>query len=269
MRAWGRFARAWRALAALVVIAVVATATAYAMRVSPMVLEMETRGTNAVARLEVQNLNQGNLAFETRITRMEFDENGNVVETPADEEFLVFPPQGILPPGGRQVVRLQWVGEAELPAAQAYYVSVNQLPVSLEPGAPDTVGAQVQIVYHMKALVVVAPPGATPNVEPASVRPIQFQPQTEGGDAAPPPTVPGVEVVLRNTGRRHAMMAGLGWRFEGTGVNGQRIRIEVAPEELNRAIGTGYVPALGERTFRLPLVDGFAPDQPIRLSFVQ
>jgi fimbrial chaperone protein len=261
-------ARGWRALAAIVLLAVVGSAAAYAMRVSPMVLEMETRGTNAVARLEVQNLNQGNLAFETRITRMEFDENGNVVETPADEDFLVFPPQGVLPPGGRQVVRLQWVGDPELPAAQAYYVSVNQLPVALEPGTVDNVGAQVQIVYHMKALVVVAPPGASPNVEPVAVRPIQFQPQPPSEGAPLPPSVPGVEVVLRNTGRRHAMMAGLGWRFEGVGADGQRTRIEVTPEELNRAIGTGYVPALGERTFRLPLVDAFGP-QPIRLSFVQ
>lgn len=257
---------ALRAAIAAVVVIVAATA-AYAMRVSPMVLEMETRGSNAVARLEVQNLNPGTLAFETRITRMSFDENGNVVEVPADEDFLVFPPQGVLPTAGRQVIRLQWVGPAEIPASQAYYVSVNQLPVALEPGQQDNVGAQVQIVYHMKALVVVAPPGATPNVEAAAVRPIQFQPPTQP-DGTVPPVRPGVEVTLRNTGRRHAMMAGLGWRFEGTDANGQPMRIDVTPEELNRTIGTGYVPALGERTFRLPLVDGFGP-QPIRVSFIR
>ncbi|WP_114951039.1 fimbrial biogenesis chaperone [Sphingosinicella terrae] len=268
MKAYLYISRAWRAALAAMVLAVIASATAYAMRVSPMVLEMETRGSNAVARLEVQNLNQANLAFETRITRMNFDENGNIVETPADEEFLVFPPQGVLPPGGRQVVRLQWVGDADLAASQAYYVAVRQLPVSLDPSAAEGVGAQVQIVYHMKALVVVAPPGATPNVEALAVRPIQFQPPAESEGAPLPPTVPGVEVVLRNSGRRHAMMAGLGWRFEGTSATGERVRIEVTPEELNRTLGTGYVPALGERTFRLPLVDAFG-SEPIRLSFIR
>lgn len=260
-------ARGWRVVLAALVLAAIGSAAAVAMRVSPMVLEMETRGTNAVARIEVQNINQGNLAFETRITRMGFDANGDIVETPADEDFLVFPPQGVLAPGGRQVIRLQWVGDPELPTSQAYYVSVNQLPVALEPGAVDSVGAQVQIVYHMKALVVVAPPGATPDVEAVGVRPIQFQPQPESEGAPLPPTVPGIEVVLRNEGRRHAMMAGVGWRFEGKNAAGEDMRIEVTPEELNRAIGTGYVPALGERTFRMPLVDGFAADQPIRLSF--
>src|SRR5688572_29272673 len=115
-----------RALATLALM-LLPLSSAMAMRVSPMVLEMEANGSAAVARIEVQNVNQGNLAFETRIYRMTFDENGEVVETPADDKFLVFPPQGVLPPGGRQVVRLQWVGALDLAASESYYVSVNQL----------------------------------------------------------------------------------------------------------------------------------------------
>ena len=98
-------------LAALAALTLIVT-PALAMRVSPMVVEMESRGSNAVARIEVQNINPGNLAFQTRVFRMEIDKDGNIVETPADQDFLVFPPQGVLPAGGRQVVRLQWVGGA-------------------------------------------------------------------------------------------------------------------------------------------------------------
>jgi fimbrial chaperone protein len=239
------------------------------MRVSPMVVEMESRGSGAVARVEVQNVNQSNLAFETRVYRVTFDESGNVVETPADDKFLVFPPQGVLPAGGRQVVRLQWVGAPDLAASESYYVSVNQLPVPLEPtAAPDTASAQLQIVYNMRALVVVAPPGATPNVKAASVAPIQYQAPARGADAPPPPSGPGVEVTLRNTGRRHAMMAAFGWRLEGTGTDGKPLRVDVTAEELNRTVGTGYVPALGERKFRIPVVAAFGP-KPIRLSFTR
>src|SRR3546814_1701773 len=60
-------------LAALAALALIVT-PALAMRVSPMVVEMESRGTNAVARIEVQNINPGNLAFETRVFRMERSE---------------------------------------------------------------------------------------------------------------------------------------------------------------------------------------------------
>src|SRR3546814_19226882 len=43
-----------------------------------------------------------------------------------------------------QVVRLQWVGNPDLAASEAFYVSVEQLPVALEPGETETVAAQVQ-----------------------------------------------------------------------------------------------------------------------------
>ena len=240
---------------------------ALAMRVSPMVIEMETRGSNATARIEVQNVNPGNLAFETRVFRMEIDAEGQITETPADEEFLIFPPQGILPAGGRQVVRLQWLGAAEPDTSQAYYVSVEQLPVQLEPGASDAIGAQVQVLYNMRALVVVAPPGAKPDVKATVVEPTFFQPPALPRAAEQPPMLEGVAITLRNEGRRHAMMANFTWQLVGTDTEGNFLRVDISPEDLNRAIGTGYVPAQGERIFRVA-VPGFGSG-PIKLSFKQ
>lgn len=257
-----------RGIATLGALALVVGLTpASAMRVSPMVVEMESQAGAAVARIEVQNINQGSLAFETRIYRMTLDDDGNIVEEPADEDFLVFPPQGVLSPGARQVVRLQWAGAPDIAASQAYYVSVNQLPIAFAPADADNVAAQVQVVYNMRALVVVAPPGATPNVSAMSVGPVTYTPESPPGSTEVAQSVRGLEVTLANTGRRHAMMSGYNWRFEGTDTEGQPMRVDVTTEELNRAVGTGYVPALGERTFRLPVL-GFS-DQPIRLTFFQ
>jgi fimbrial chaperone protein len=256
-----------RAVLAIFAAIAIFVTPAIAMRVSPMVVEMESRGTNAVARIEVQNINPGNLAFQTRIFRMSIDKDGQITETPADEDFLVFPPQGALPAGGRQVVRLQWVGPTELPASQAYYVSVEQLPVAFEPGSADSVGAQVQILYNMRALVVVAPPGAKPDVKATSVKQASYQPPALPGATEAAPLQDGVEITLRNEGRRHAMMANFGWQLVGTDKDGKFLRVDISPEELTRAVGTGYVPAQGERIFRVP-VPGFGPG-PIKLSFKQ
>src|SRR3546814_12154266 len=98
--------RGLRLLAIFAAISVVAL-PAWAMRVSPMVVEMETRGSDAVARIEVQNINPGNLAFQTRVFRMTIDDDGKMIETPADDQFLIFPPQGVLPGGeiGRESCR--------------------------------------------------------------------------------------------------------------------------------------------------------------------
>ncbi|UYY59369.1 molecular chaperone [Sphingomonas sp. S2-65] len=253
---------------AIVATAVIASATAvYAMRVSPMVVEMTTTGSDSTARVEVQNLNTTSLPFETRITRVDFAADGTTTETPADADFVVFPPQGILPQGARQVVRLQWVGGADIPASRAYYLSVNQLPTAAEPGQGN--GGQVQLVYHMKALIVVSPPGAQPNVEVSAAKAVDFQPPAAKQGDPLPPKVPGVEITLKNTGRRHALMAQLRWVLEGTGTDGKALRLLVSSEELSRAIGSGYVPAAGGvRTYQLAVVSAFGPG-PIKVKFLR
>ena len=77
--------RRWRALAAALVLMWAPITAAFAMRVSPMVVEMSSRGSDAVSRIEVQNVNPSNLAFETRIYRMTFDDKGEIIEAPADD----------------------------------------------------------------------------------------------------------------------------------------------------------------------------------------
>lgn len=254
---------------AIVATALVAgAASVYAMRVSPMIVEMTTTGSDAVARIEVQNLNAGRLPFETRITRLTFDENGVPSETPADADFVVFPPQGMLPQGARQVIRLQWVGGADIPTSQAYYLSVNQLPIPTDPTAGGQ-SAQVQVVYHMKALVVVAPPNAQPNVSATSVKPIDYQPPAAKAGDPLPPKVPGVEIVMKNSGRRHAMMSALKWVLDGKGADGKPLRILISQEDLNRGIGSGYVPGGGgTRVFRFGIAKPYGPG-PITVKFLK
>ncbi len=269
-------------LAAVLAIGLIMITDAEAMRVSPMVSEITTRGAGSSARIEVQNVGSSSLAFETRITRIDFDENGVMVETPSDDEFLVFPPQGVIPVNGRQVVRVQWVGDPELAVSRAYYVGIHQLPVDVEGTASDSpVGAQVQLVYHMKSLLTVAPPGAEPDVRvlsavPAMVTslpgPLELTSAPADAAAAPavPTDVPGVQVELRNTGTRYALMSGADWTFEGKDTQGQDVRVRLTANQINEAVGVGYLaPAGGRRVFRVPTGQAFAEGQPIKLSFSQ
>lgn len=252
----------WFAAAALIAVPLSA---AHAMRVSPMVVEMLDRGSGAVARVEVENLNAANLPFETRITRLDYDDAGNLVEVPADADFLVFPPQGNLPPKARQVIRVQWAG-SPLQASQGYYLTVKQLPVQLDPLASAETGAQVQIIYNMKALIAVAPPGAEPKVEVVSAVPTTVQ-TPKAADGTGGETVPGVEVRVRNIGARHAFMAGPNWTIQGTGLDGKPQVVEVSKDDLNRDIGVGYLAALkGDRTFKVPTGKAFA-NAPIKVRF--
>ena len=247
-----------------------ASSAAFAMRVSPMIVEMGTSGSDGVARIELQNLNQAKLPYEVRVTRIDYHEDGSVTETPADDDFLVFPPQGVLLANARQVIRVQWVGP-QLDSSRAYYVAVNQLPVPLD--APHAAGeppvAQLQIVYHMKALVVVSPPNATPNVSTVEAHAAPYQPKAELPGQKPPAPVPGISVTLRNTGKRHAMMAGLVWVVSGAGKDGKPLQVVYTLQQLSNFIGSGYIGPLGAlRTYSLPTPTAFGPG-PLKVRFRQ
>lgn len=252
------------------------TATAYAMRVSPMVSELTTSGAGSTARIEVGNIGNAALPFETLLTRMEVDAEGNIVEVPSDEDFLVFPPQGLVPVGGRQVVRVQWVGPSELPASQAYYLWVRQLPVEVEQKPETEMGAaSIQVLYTMKALVVVAPPGAEPRIElvsaiPAMVTPPAPQVEADMGAVQQAEAQHGVEIVVRNTGRRYALMSGVNWTLEGTDVNGQPYVQQYTGDEVSQHVGVGFVqPLNGERKFQLPTQVALDGSKPIKVRFAQ
>jgi len=252
---------------------------AWAMRVSPMVSELTTTGAGSAARIEVGNIGSAALPFETLITRMEIDADGNIVETPADEDFLVFPPQGLVPVGGRQVVRVQWIGEPTIESSHAYYLWVKQLPVVTDPTVPESGGAlSVQVLYTMKALIVVAPPGAQPKIEVVSVTPAMVTPPTpdvdpslNGGEAPPAPQAePGIEIVVTNTGKRYALMSGATWIVEGTDKAGQAFRREYDSNAISQTVGVGYLAPLGgKRTFKLPTGVELDPAKPVSVRFAR
>lgn len=283
-----RFGARWKAAALVFVAALVLTPVAWAMRVSPMVAELTTSGAGSVARIEVGNAGSAAMPFEATITRIDFMDDGSLVESPADEDFLVFPPQGLVPVGGRQVVRVQWVGEPNIDTSRAYYLTVRQLPVStdVEAGEADTPSLAVTVLYTMKALLVVAPPGAEPDVHVVSAEPIVIpapepdldvpqapegaEPATAPTESATPAEQPGVRVVVNNRGKRYALMSGATWIMEGTGLDGQPFSHRYDGGEISRLIGVGYVAAAGgQRTFMVPTSVPLDPAKPVTIRFAR
>jgi fimbrial chaperone protein len=257
-------------LSAVALFATLATALpANAMNVSPMAVELSSTGAKSTARIQVSNENAQPLPFETRVYRIDFDANGQVVETPADADFLVFPPQGVVRKDQRQMIRVQWIG-GPLDSSRGYYIAINQIPVVLEPTTTtkDKPQLDVQVVYHMKVLTTVAPPGASPKVAVESVR-STLVPSSARPDAthSQPAMVPGITAIIRNTGKRYAMLAGVAWTLEGRGMDGKPLRVVLSSGQVGELLGAGYVPALdGRRTFMVPTGVQFS-NAPIKLKF--
>ena len=263
---------------AVVAFSLMLTPMAEAMRIAPMVAEMTTTGAGATARIEVGNVGSRAMPFETAITRVEMDADGNITETPGDDDFLVFPPQGLVAVNGRQVVRVQWVGPP-LEQTRAYYLAVKQLPVEVDPMAiPDSESSiAVNVLYTMKSLLLVSPQGVTPDVKVTSVSATDVMPQEPEidpslavSDVPTPAAVPGVKVEVTNEGRRHAMMSGATWNIEGTTVSGEPFARRLTGTEVSQMVGVGYVPAGGgRRVFDLALGIALDPSKPITVRFTR
>lgn len=131
-----------------------------AMTVAPIHVEMISTGGASRNQVTVTNPTKSALPVETVLERLELDEQGNRKTVKAGGEFLVFPPQAIIPPGGTQVFRLQWVGEPTLAQSQSYLFSVNQVPVKLAKG-----DNKVQVVMSFGVIINVGPVQGAPSLK--------------------------------------------------------------------------------------------------------
>lgn len=216
--------------------------SADAMSVTPIQVEMLSAG-GPRAQVTVTNDAKEPLPVEIALEKLTIDENGGRKTTKAGDSFLVFPPQAMIPPGGSQVFRLQWVGEPEIAESQTFLMSVNQVPVKLPKGQ-----TAVQIVMSFGVVVNVAPPKGSPvlNVVGAGVT-------TDKKTGKRHPTV-----TLENPSKVHALLP------DGTlKVAGGSWVHTMSPRELGEKIGIGLVQPGKKRKFVLPV------DLPANVASVQ
>lgn len=212
-----------------------ASAPAEAARVSPMIVDLEPTGRESVGRVELSNTGAGDFPVEVRMFRGEISEDGQLELTPADENFLVFPAQIIVPANSQQAFRVQYVGEPELAKSEIYYMQVRQVPVDVSPGT-----SQVQVVVNYNVLVNVVPDKASPMPEIASIEPVMR------GDQ------PGIEVRVVNRGTRYFTAGTRAWQVRGRTQDGGEMAADLKPEEMARLIGVGVVAPDRARSFFVP-----------------
>lgn len=202
------------------------------MSVQPLVIDMAVAGRDAHSSIKVVNDGTKPLPVEFQILKIELDAKGEKLEKPAGAEFLVFPPQAIVPPGATQVFRIQWVGDADLKKSQSYIFSVNQIPVKFRKNESG-----VQIVFNFGVVVNVAPPGGQ-----ALLKQIKAEiGKDERG-------IPRPAILVENAGTMHAYLSEASLVLEA---GAWRHRISSA--ELKQLIGLGLVQPGKRRRFVLPI----------------
>jgi len=208
---------------------------AEATRISPMVIDVEPIGRESIGRIELSNPGSAEFPVEVQMFRGLITEDGQLELTPADEDFLVFPAQIVVPANSQQAFRVQYVGDPELGKSEVYYMQVRQVPVEMTPGQ-----SQVQVVINFNVLVNVIPDGAAADPVVDSIEPVTRGDQT------------GIEVRVANRGTRYYTAGTLPWKVRGQAEDGSDVAMDLTPEQMAKLIGVGVVAPDRKRVFFVP-----------------
>ena len=219
-----------RAVAMLLVAGI--SAPVAALSVSPVHIEMASTGGASRAQVVVRNDSKSPMPVEASLLRFTMDDAGNRKETPASDEFLVFPPQALIPPDGTQVFRLQWVGEPMLARSQSYMLSISQIPVRMPKGSTG-----VQVALSFGVLINVAPPQGKPDLKLVATG---IAVDKQGNRLA--------AITVHNPSLVHALLPDSSIRMSGPGWEASLSRATLAER-----VGIGLVQPGQRRRFVLPV----------------
>lgn len=221
-----------RLISAVLLALALPAAAASAMTVSPMQVEMQAIGQRSHAQVSVVNNSDQPLPVEAVIERMTLDENGRPKTSKSGEQFLVMPPQALIPPGATQNFRVQWLGDPMMRKSESFLLYVNQIPVKLPKGK-----SAVQVVMSMGVMINVAPAEGTPELKVVATGVAQ----DKSGKRRPTITVENVSSV-------HALLPDAAIELS----SGAWSRT-LAPRETSDLIGIGLVQPGKRRRFTLPV----------------
>jgi P pilus assembly chaperone PapD len=130
----------------------------HAYEVSPMYLELEDKGRNSQGSYTIINPEEYPIAVEANVFKMERGSDNVETLTPADDEFLVLPPQAIVKAEKSQLFRVRYIPKKPLDKTNTYRVIFTQL--ELEDELDE--GSNVTMVIEFATLVFISPTGSAP-----------------------------------------------------------------------------------------------------------
>lgn len=216
--------------------------TALAFQFTPLSQVFTPTGSDATQSYEIVNDTDEPIAVEVSVVLSEMDLTGEEDFTPAEDDFLVYPPQMILAPDEMQTVRVTWLGNPTPDQELTYRLIAEQLPIHLvdpEAPIPNETRGEIKLSFRYIASVFIRPQGVTPDVSLVSVAPMV----SDSGETK-------LSVILENQGNGNARLSS--WQLELIG-QGQAVQLTpaIAKEMSGRVILPGQ-----QRQFELSWPEG-------------
>ncbi len=221
-----KLSRSWLLGAGAAVTLLLAGAVA-AMTVQPVAVDLRMAGREASAPIRVENNGPNPLPVEVRIVETDFTPDSVRASDRATDDIIAFPPQAIIPPGGTQVFRLQYVGDPDGESSRHYYAEVAQQPVELPEGQ-----SAIQILYNFQVMVNVA--SIIAGDPQLSLVGSEIATNAEGK--------PVVAFTMQNTGRNYGYLSQGSLSIRHTNAAGEEtMQRTLAANDIQQNIGYGLI----------------------------
>ncbi len=215
---------------------------ALAFRVTPMVHDLTPVGNGSSVTLRIENTTTERLPVELFAQARTIKKDGSAELSPADDDFLIFPPQMVVEPNTIQSIRVQYIGDPNIEISKGYVVNVAQLPVEFDPENQSG----VQFTFNFGVSINVVPLNAEPN--------ITISESSVKNNA--------VFVDVVNSGTAYTRLNNGQWIYR---YGGSEHVLE--DEALREAINQPLIQPQTTRLIRLPLPPGYQQGQEIDIAY--
>jgi len=211
---------------------------ALAFKLDPISRVFEPAGAGATQSYQVINDSAEQIAVELSMAERKISLEGQETTESADDDFLVYPSQIVLPPQGVQSVRVTWLGNPNPEKELAYRIIAEQLPINLnnpEESQAETTSGAVKVMFRYMGSVYIRPKNAESKVV---LNGITHEKGTDGNDR--------LVITFDNQGTRRAVLSELNLNLTSQGS-----QLTLKPEQLE-GVNNGVILAGNQRRFSMP-----------------
>ncbi|GBO53302.1 hypothetical protein APA_1209 [Pseudanabaena sp. lw0831] len=210
----------------------------WAFKIEPISRTFTPSGSNATQSYELISDKSEPEAVEMSVVKRAIDLDGKESYEPADDDFLIYPPQIILKPNTRQTVRVTWLGDPNPQQEIAYRLVSRQVPINLkkpEIGKPNRPTGKVDLLLTYMGSLYVRPTDVQSKVVVDSVI---VQKNDKGK--------PTIALILENQGSARASLKNFSLNLTSDGKT-----IVLKPDQLQE-ISSKVILAKNKRRFVFP-----------------
>ena len=216
-----------------------AISPALAFKLDPISRVFEPAGAGATQSYKIINDSSEQIAVELSMVKRKISLEGQESTEKADDDFLVYPSQIILPPQGVQSVRVTWLGNPNPEKELNYRLVAEQLAVNLKDpkqSQSETTTGGVKMMFRYMGSVYIRPKNAQSKVV---LNGITHEKGKDGKDL--------LVITFDNQGTRRAVLSELNLNL--TSDKGTQFTLK--PEQLE-GVNNGVILSGNQRRFSIP-----------------